>query len=45
MPSGLTSKIYSGEDLTLRGFALNCVRQLGIQYIINKLKAQKGEEV
>ena len=32
MPSGLTCKIYNGEDLTLRGFALNCVRHLGPGY-------------
>jgi uncharacterized phage-like protein YoqJ len=32
MPSGLTYKIYSGEDLTLRDFALRCVRQLGARY-------------
>lgn len=32
MPSGLTYKIYDGTDMTLRGFALNCVRQLGAGY-------------
>lgn len=32
MPSGLTCKIYSGEDLTLRGFVLSCARQLGPGY-------------
>lgn len=33
MPSGLTCNIYDGSDMTLRGFALNCVRQLGAGYI------------
>ena len=32
MPTGLTSKIYEGEDTSLRGFALTCVRQLGFGY-------------
>ena len=32
MPTGLTSKIYYGEDTSLRGFALTCVRQLGYGY-------------
>lgn len=32
MPTGLTSKIYEGEDTSLRGFALTCVRQLGYGY-------------
>jgi len=32
MPTGLTSKIYEGEDTSLRGFALKCVRQLGYGY-------------
>jgi len=32
MPSGLTCKIYNGEELTLRDFALRCVRQLGAGY-------------
>ena len=32
MPSGLTCKIYSGEDLTLRGFVLSCARQFGPGY-------------
>lgn len=32
MPTGLTSKIYEGEDTSLRGFALQCVRQLGYGY-------------
>ena len=32
MPSGLTNKIYDGSDMTLRGFALRCVRQLGAGY-------------
>lgn len=32
MPSGLTYKINSGEDMTLRGFALKCVTQLGAGY-------------
>lgn len=32
MPSGLTYKIYNGEELTLRDFALRCVRQLGAGY-------------
>lgn len=40
MPSGLTCKIYSGEDLTLRDFALRCVRQLGAGY----LASQQGEK-
>lgn len=32
MPSGLTYKIYSGEELSLRDFALRCVKQLGAGY-------------
>lgn len=32
MPTGLTLKIYEGEDTSLRGFALTCVRQLGYGY-------------
>jgi hypothetical protein len=32
MPSGLTCKIYSGEDLTLRGFVLSCATQFGPGY-------------
>ena len=32
MPSGLTCKIYEGTDLSLRDFALRCVRQLGAGY-------------
>jgi hypothetical protein len=32
MPSGLTCNIYNGTDMSLRGFALNCVRQLGAGY-------------
>ena len=32
MPTGLTSKIYEGEDTSLRCFALTCVRQLGYGY-------------
>ena len=32
MPSGLTCKIYNGEDLSLRGFVLNCARQFGPGY-------------
>ena len=32
MPSGLTCKIYSGKELTLRDFALRCVKQLGAGY-------------
>lgn len=32
MPTGLTSKIYEGEDMSLRGFALMCVKQLGYGY-------------
>lgn len=32
MPTGLTSKIYEGEDTSLRGFALTCVKQLGYGY-------------
>ena len=34
MPSGLTCSIYDGSDMTLRGFALNCVRQLGAGYAV-----------
>ena len=40
MPSGLTCKIYSGEDLTLRGFVLSCARQFGPGYNAS----QKGEK-
>ena len=40
MPSGLTCKIYSGEELTLRDFALRCVTQLGAGYIAS----QQGEK-
>jgi hypothetical protein len=40
MPSGLTFKIYSGEELTLRDFALRCVRQLGAGYFAS----QQGEK-
>lgn len=29
MPTGLTSKIYDGTDVSLRGFALKCLTQLG----------------
>lgn len=32
MPTGLTSRIYDGKDTSLRGFALQCVRQLGYGY-------------
>lgn len=32
MPSGLTYKIYSGEELSLRDFALRCVTHLGVGY-------------
>lgn len=32
MPSGLTSKIYDGSDVTLRGFALKCLTHLGAGY-------------
>ena len=32
MPTGLTSRIYEGEDTSLRCFALTCVRQLGYGY-------------
>lgn len=32
MPSGLTCNIYDGTDMSIRGFALNCVRQLGAGY-------------
>lgn len=32
MPSGLTYKIYNGSDMSLRGFALKCVTQLGAGY-------------
>ena len=34
MPSGLTCSIYDGSDMTLRGFALTCVRQLGAGYVV-----------
>ena len=40
MPSGLTCNIYDGSDMTLRGFALNCVRQLGAGY----LATEQGEK-
>jgi hypothetical protein len=40
MPSGLTCKIYSGEELTLRDFALRCVTQLGAGYFAS----QQGEK-
>jgi len=33
MPSGLTYKISNGEDMSLRGFALACVTQLGAGYM------------
>lgn len=36
MPSGLTCSIYDGSDMTLRGFALNCVRQLGAGYAVTE---------
>ena len=29
MPTGLTGSIYEGRDMTLRGFALRCVTQMG----------------
>lgn len=32
MPSGLTYKIYDGSDMSLRDFALTCVKQLGAGY-------------
>lgn len=32
MPSGLTCKIYEGSDMSLRGFALKCITQLGAGY-------------
>ena len=32
MPSGLTYNIYDGTDMSLRGFALKCVAQLGAGY-------------
>ena len=32
MPSGLTWEIYEGRDMTLRHFALKCLRQLGAGY-------------
>ena len=41
MPSGLTCKIYSGEDLTLRDFALRCVTQLGAGYFASQQGAKK----
>ena len=40
MPSGLTCKIHNGEELTLRDFALRCVRQLGAGYYAS----QQGEK-
>lgn len=40
MPSGLTCKIYNGEELTLRDFALRCVRQFGAGYFAS----QQGEK-
>ena len=40
MPSGLTYKIHNGEELTLRDFALRCVRQLGAGYFAS----QQGEK-
>ena len=40
MPSGLTYKIYNGEELTLRDFALRCVTQLGAGYFAS----QQGEK-
>ena len=36
MPSGLTYKIYSGEELTLRDFALRCVTHIGAGYHASK---------
>lgn len=36
MPSGLTCNIYDGSDLTLRGFALRCVSQLGAGYEVTE---------
>ena len=32
MPTGLTYKIYNGEDMSLRSFALTCVRHIGYGY-------------
>lgn len=32
MPSKLTCNIYNGTDMSLRGFALKCVAQLGAGY-------------
>lgn len=32
MPTGLTSEIYEGKDMSLRGFALKCVKQIGYGY-------------
>lgn len=32
MPTGLTSKIYDGRDMSFRNFALDCVRYLGYGY-------------
>ena len=40
MPSGLTYKIHNGEELTLRDFALRCVRQFGAGYFAS----QQGEK-
>ena len=42
MPSGLTSKIYYGEDLSLRGFALRCATQFSAGYYASK---QGSEEL
>jgi hypothetical protein len=35
MPTGLTYKIYDGEDMSLRSFALTCVRHIGYGYKIS----------
>ena len=32
MPNGVTSSIYDGSDMSLRGFALKCVKQLAAGY-------------
>lgn len=32
MPSGLTEKIYNGEDMSLRNFALKCAKKFGFGY-------------
>lgn len=41
MPSGLTCRIYEGSDMTLRGFALKCVTQLGAGYFATEQDNKK----